>query len=321
MTKRTLLRVLTMTCGLLVVVGCKTNTAKDANWKPEVVLEGGMVPRQPLRYSLAEGSTTTSTLELSISSMTTTTEDGEAFTTAPGLRIVVTSRVAAKLPNGNTRLDIKLVEAEAIMPEGADADVDTDFQTSAALLRDLGGWFEVDDRGITRRSELNQAAKSHELPIRLLMTIIQARSSLARVIFPSDPVGVRGRWEARKRFEMFGFEIHQIDRYTLNDRIGDELRLGVEIVESAPEQTVAFEEEGVHFKLESLSVSARGDLVVKLDTLEASGRVKGRATEILSVTRAGVTEEVELDSAFQIDIEVQSVAGPTAVTTSSNLHH
>lgn len=64
------------------------------------------------------------------------------------------------------------------------------------------------------------------------------------------------------------------------------------------------------FKLESLSVSARGDLVVKLDTLEASGRVKGRATEVLSVTRAGVTEEVALDSAFQIDIDVQSEPGP-----------
>lgn len=312
MTKRTLLRVLTMTCGLLVVVGCKTNTAKDANRKPEVVLEGGMAPRAPLRYSLAEGSTTTSTLELSISSMTKTTDDGEAFTSAPGLRIVVSSRVAAKLPNGNTRLDIKLVEAEAIMPEGAHSNVDGDFQTSAALLRDVGGWFEVDDRGNTQRSELNQAAKSHDLPIRLLMTIIQARSSLARVIFPRDPVGVGGRWEARKRFEMFGFEIHQIDRYTLHDRIGDELRLGVEIVESAPQQSVAFEEKGVDFKLESLSVSARGDLVVKLDTLEASGRVKGRATEVLSVTRAGVTEEVELDSAFQIDIDVQSAPGSTA---------
>lgn len=310
MIKRRLLRVLTMTCGLLVVVGCKTNTAKDANWKPEVVLEGGMAPRRPLRYSLAEGSTTTSTLELSISSMTKTTDDGEAFTSAPGLRIVVSSKVTAKLPNGNTRLDIKLVEAEAIMPQGADSDVDSDFQASAALLRDVGGWFEVDDRGITQRSELNQAAKSHDLPIRLLMTIIQARSSLARVIFPREPVGVHGRWEARKRFEMFGFEIHQIDRYTLNDRIGDELTLGVEIVESAPQQTVAFEERGVDFKLESLSVSARGDLVVKLDTLEASGRVKGRATEVLSVTRAGATEEIELDSAFQIDIDVQSEPGP-----------
>jgi hypothetical protein len=306
MPKRALLRVLTMTCGLLVVVGCTKNTVKDTNWKPEVVLEGGLAPRAALRYSLAEGSTTTSTLDLSISSMTETTDDGEAFSSAPGLRIVVSSKVTARLPNGNTRLDIKLVEAEAIMPEGADSDVDSDLQASVALLRDVGGWIEVDDRGITQRSALNQAAKNPDLPIRLLMTIIQARSSLARVILPIDPVGVGGRWEARKHFEMFGFEIHQIDRYTINDRIGDELRLGVEIVESAPQQTVTFEEGGVNFTLESLSVSAQGDLVVELDTLEASGRVKGRATEVLSVTRDGVTERVGLDSTFQIDIDVQS---------------
>jgi hypothetical protein len=309
MTKRALLRALMMTCGLLVAYGCKTNTAKDANRKPVVVLEQGMAPHLPLRYAIAEGSTTTSIMELSIPTQTTVTNEGEAFSKAPGLRVVVSTGPAAKLANGNTRVNIKIVSAEATNPEGTDPQVARDYEASARLLSGVGGWIEVDDRGAIQQSELNQAAENPNLPIRLLMTIIQARSSLARVVFPIEPVGVGGRWEARKQVEMFGFQIQQIDRYTLVERVGDELKLSVEIAESAPKQTVEFEEQGMKVKLDSLSVSARGDLVVHFDMLEASGRVEGRATEVLSVKGPDGKESIELDSAFRVDIAVEDATG------------
>ena len=309
MTKPALLRTLTVTCGLLVLHGCKSDTAKDASLK-SVVLEQGRTPRRTLRYTIEEGSTTTSTMELSISSMTTTASAGEDFTEEPGLRVVVASGPAVKLPNGNVRLETRILLAEAITPPGADPDIGRDLNTSAALLRDAGGWIEVDNRGVVRRSELNEAAKNPNLPVRLVMTIAQARTSLARVVLPIDPVGVTGRWEERKRFKVFGFEIQQVDRYTLNETAGDELRLRVEIVESAPNQTVTFEEEGLEFTLQSLSVSARGDVTVNLNALESSARVQGRSTEILTVKRPEGTEEIKLDSVFQVNIDVEHEPAP-----------
>ena len=144
-----------------------------------------------------------------------------------------------------------------------------------------------------------------------MMTIMQVRSSLARVIFPVRSVGVSGRWESRKRIQMFGFDIEQVDRYTITQRVGDELRLRVEIAESAPRQTVSFQEDGVEFELESLSVAARGDLVTSFDTLEASGWVEGQATEVFSVKRDGRTERIELDSMFRIDIAVEQGSDDT----------
>ncbi len=311
MTKRALLHALIATCGLLVLHGCKTNTAKDANRSPEVVLEQGTPPYLPLRYAIAEGATTTSTIELSVPTQTMVTSEGEALTKAPGLRVVVSSGPAVKLGNGNTRFNVRIVDATEILPEGTEAEVERDLTTSAALLRNVGGSIEVDDRGVVQRSELNQAAKNPDLPMRLMMTIMQVRSSLARVIFPVYPVGVSGRWETRKRIQMFGFDIEQVDRYTITQRVGDELRLRVEIAESAPRQTVSFQEEGMEVELESLSVTARGDLVVDFGALEASGRVEGRATEVLSVKRDGRNERIELDSMFRIDIAVQPGSGDT----------
>ena len=309
MTKRTLLHALMVTCGVLVLHGCKTNTASDANRKPELVLEQGSRPMVPLRYTIAEGATTTSTMVLSIPAQTTITGEGEALTKAPGLRVVISSGPAVKLGNGNTRVNIRIVDATAVIPQESEVEVEHNFAKSAELLQDVGEWIEIDDRGVVQRSELNQAAKNPDLPIRLLMTILQVRSSLARVVFPIEPIGTGGRWETRKRIEMFGFEIEQVDRYTITETVRDGLKLRVEIAESAPRQTVSFQEEGMKLQLESLSVNAQGDLVVDFDALESSGRIEGRATEVLSVERDGRKERIELDSVFQIDITVQQGSG------------
>lgn len=308
MTKAALLGTLTMTCGLLVLQGCKSDTAKDAKMESVVVLERGLAPHFPLRYRIEEGAKTTSTMVISTSAMTATTSDGEELTDAPALRFVVSSGPAIKQPSGNLRFDVRILEAEAILPPGFDPELGRDYTKSAAMLSEVGGSIEVDDRGTVVRSELNQAAENPELPIQLLMTLVQARTSLARVVLPADPVGVGGRWEARKRIEMFGFEIVQIDRYRLEDKVGDELRLSVEIVENAPKQTVTFEEHGVEHTLQSLSVSARGNITVSLDALEGSARVDGRSTEVLTVTRSGTTERIELDAAFQVQLDPTSGA-------------
>jgi hypothetical protein len=305
MTKQALLRALTVTCGLLVFQGCKSDTAKDAKVEPVLVLEAGDEPRAPLRYMIQDGSTTTSTMELTTSSMTTTTSTGAEIPKTPSLRFVVSSGPAIKVESGDTRFDIRIVKAEAIMPPGVDPEVESDFNRSAALLKDVGGWVEVDDRGIVQRTELNQAAKNSTVPTRLLMTIVHARTSLARIILPAEPVGLGARWEARKKLKIYGFEMQQVDRYTLTDKVGDEVKLNIEIVQTAPKQTLTFVEEGVEFALQSLSMSAEGDVVLNLNALEGRSRIAGQSAEILTVKTVESTEQIERNTAFQLSMAVR----------------
>jgi hypothetical protein len=305
MTKQALLRALTVLCGLLVLQGCKSDTAKDAKVEPTLVLEYGTLPRRPLRYAIEDGSMATSTTEITISSMATMTSAGEELTSSPGFRFVVSSGPAIKLPSGNARFDIRIVKAEAIVPPGVDPEAERDFNRSAALLEDVGGWIEIDDLGIVQRSELNQAAKNPNVPTRLLMTIVQARTSLTRVILPAEPVGLNARWEARKQLKVYGFEIQQVDRYTLVGYADDKLKLNIEMVQTAPQQTLTFVEEGVEFALKSLSMSARGEVILNLNALESSARVEGRSEEVLTVKTGAGTESIELDSAFQLKTEVE----------------
>ena len=296
---------MTVTCGLLAFQGCKSDTAKDAKVDPVLLLEAGEEPRTQLRYMVQDGSVTTSTMELTTSSMTTTTSAGAEIAKTPGLRFVVSSGPAINLDSGDARFDVRIVQAEAIIPPGADAEVESDFNRSAALLKDVGGWIEVDNRGIVQRSELNQSAQNANVPKRLLMTIVHARTSLARIILPAEPVGIGASWEARKELTVYGFKMQQVDKYTLTDKVGDEVKLNIEIVQTAPKQTLTFVEEGVEYALQSLSMSAEGNVILNLNALEGRSRIAGQSAEVLTVKTVESTEEIERNSAFQLSMEVR----------------
>jgi len=308
MTKQALLPVLIAVCGVLVFQACKSDTAKDAKVEPVALLEAGAEPLELLRYKLQDGTITTSTMVLTTSSMATTTSTGSEIARRPGLRVVITSGPAVTLDNGNTRYDLAIVNAEALMPAGVDPQVQSDLNRSAALLKKVRGWVEVDDRGIAQASELSQATKEADLPARMLISIVNARTSFSRVMLPAEPVGIGAQWETNKELKMFGFEMTQVDRYTLTDKIGDEVKLDVNIVQSAPKQTLTFQEEGVEYALESLSMSAQGTVVLNLNAIEGSARAMGQSNEVMIVKTVEGTEKIEINTAMQFETTVRHEA-------------
>ena len=179
-----------------------------------------------------------------------------------------------------------------------------DLDKGVAVLNNVGGWVEVDDRGIVQRSELNSAAKNPDVPARLLMMIVNARTSLARVVLPAQPVGVGARWEASKELVLYGFKISQSDTYTMTSKVGDEVKLNVQIQQTAPAQTVTFEAEGIELELEALTMNATGEVIANLKALEANARASGEATDLLNVKTVNGTEKVEIDSAFDVQMTV-----------------
>ena len=304
MTKRVLLRALIAMSTLFVLHGCKSDTAKDAGRDdPVLVIDAGAEPRETLRYQIARGTTSTSTMEYALASLASTKGSAQLAVT-PGVRLHIVSGPALEGKRGSTRFDVRIVKAEAIVPEGTDPVVKMDLDKSVAVLNNVGGWVEVDDRGIVQRSDLNSAAKNPDVPARLLMMIINARTSLSRVLMPAEPVGVGARWEAGKELILYGFKINQSDTYTLTERNGDDLKLNVQIQQTAPKQTVTFEAQGVELTLESLTMNATGQVMVNLQSLESNARATGEAADLLNVKTVDGSEEVEIDSAFDVKMTV-----------------
>lgn len=304
MTKQVVLRVLIAMSTLLVLNGCKSDDASDAKRNdPVLVIDQGQEPRETLRYDIAHGTRTTSTMEYGLASLATTTQ-GAALTVTPGVRLHIISGPSMEGKRGSTRFDVRIVKAEALVPEGIDPAVKLDLNKSVAVLNNVGGWVEVDDRGIVQRSDLNSAAKNPEVPARLLMMIVNARTSLARVVLPAQPVGVGARWEAAKELLLYGFKINQSDTYTMTEKVGDEVKLNVQIQQTAPKQTVTFEEEGVELTLEALTMNATGQVVLNLKALEANAAASGEAADLVNVKTVDGSEKIEIDSAFDVKMAV-----------------
>jgi len=305
MTKQVFVRALILMSALLVLNGCKdSESANDAKkGDPALVLDAGQEPREVLRYKIAHGTTTTANMDFGVASMASSS-DGAALTVTPGVRLHIVSGPSMEGKRGTTRFDVRIVKAEAIVPDNLHPTMKQDLNKSASVLNNVGGWVEVDDRGIIQRSELNQAAERADVPVRLLVMIINARTSLSRVILPAEAVGPGARWEARKDLVLYGFEVSQVDTYTLVEKVGDELKLNVQIQQTALPQTLTFEEEGVELSVESFKASATGEVIANLNALETNSAASGESTGVLNVKTVDGTEKVEIDRAFQVRMTV-----------------
>jgi len=290
----------------VVLAACnkdKTETAADVKrGDPVLVLDRGKEPREPLRYTIAPGTTTTSNMDFGLASLARTRSSAE-LSVVPGVRLHVMSGPAIESKRG-TRFDVRITKAEALVPEGVSPAVARDLNQSASILNNVGGWVEVDDRGIIQATQLNEAAKRADIPVRLLVMIINARTSLSRVVLPAEPVGLGARWEAKKELLLYGFKVSQVDTYTLTEKVGDELKLDVAIQQTALPQTVTFDEEGVELTVESYSMNAKGKIISNLNALEANAAAQGDSTGMLKVRTVDGTEPVEIDRAFQVRMTV-----------------
>jgi hypothetical protein len=296
------MRGLILVSALLVLASCKKDessaTAADASADPVLLLDAGAEPRAPLRYKIADGTTTKSNMDFTIATLATTA-DAAALSVVPGVRLHIVSGPAMATDRG-VKFEVNITKAEAAVPEGIDPKVAEELRQSAAILDDVGGTVEMNDRGIMLATELNDKAKSPDLPLRLLMMIVNARTTLSRVVLPAEPVGLGARWEARKELTLYGFKVQQVDSYTLVERVGDEIKLNVTVTQNALPQTVDFPEDGVSIAVEQMVANARGEIILNLNALESDAAAAGEATDKLIVTGAEGVEKIEVNEAFEI---------------------
>ena len=302
MKKQAIVRGLILLSALLMLTSCKkdesSTTAADASADPVLLLEAGAEPQTPLRYKIADGTTTKSNMDFTIATLATTSESA-ALSVVPGVRLHIVSGPAMATDNG-VKFEVNIAKAEAAVPQGVDAKLAEELRQSAAILDEVGGTIEMDDRGISLSAELNDKAKSPDIPVRLLMMIVNARTTLSRVVLPAAPVGLGARWEARKELMLYGFKVMQVDSYTLVERVGDEIKLNVNVTQNALPQSVDFPEDGVSIAVEQMVANARGEIILNLNALESDAAAAGEATDKLTVTGPEGTEKVEVNEAFEI---------------------
>ncbi|MGB3052736.1 MAG: hypothetical protein WBB42_17170 [Polyangiales bacterium] len=313
MTKSIAVRVALFASAVVLVAACKgdkSQTAADAKAAdPVFLLESGEEPRAQLRYQIAASTKAESIMDFGFASLTTT-RDAATLDVLPGVRLHFVAGPSVKTAGGN-RWDEHVVESRSIIPEDMPRRVARDLQAGAAVLKDVGGSIERDDRGIVLATDLNERAKRPDIPARLLVMLVNARTTLADVPLPAEPVGLGARWETRKQLNLYGFKVSQVNTYTLVGRVGDELKVTTQ--QTALPQTVSFPEDGLTIAVESYSSTGAGEIINNLHALSTEATPRGESQSKLTVTSVDGTETIETERVFEfqlsntlVEIPVQS---------------
>ena len=299
-----MMRGLALACALLALTGCKkSNTAADADSQDgngTRLLDKGQRPRAELRYNIPAGTTTSSTTTFRVATLATS-GDTAALSVLPGLRLDIVSG-PAELTDRGVQFPVDVVKSEALVPEDFDEEMAELLRNSAAIVDEVGGWVEVDDRGRLLAGELNEQTKRSDVPVRLLRMIVNTRETLTRVLLPAEPVGLGARWESRQEIKAYGFTVQQVNTYTLVDRVGAEAMLNVTVQQLALPQSIDFPEEGIEISVESMTGQANGQIILKLDALEADASATGAGEDRIIVKTAQGTETVNVQDEFEIQV-------------------
>jgi hypothetical protein len=200
------------------------------------------------------------------------------------------------------KFNVDVVKAEAVVPEGFDEKMAQQLRDSAAIVDEVGGWVEVDNRGRMLAGEFNEQTKRSDVPVRLLRMIVNTRETLTRVLLPEEPVGLGARWESRRQIKAYGFDIQQVNTYTLVDRAGDEIMLNVTVQQLALPQSVEFPEEGIEISVESMASQADGQIILDLAALESDASAAGSAEDRIIVKTVEGSETVNITEEFEVQI-------------------
>ena len=304
MTRHSMMRGLVLVSVLLALAGCKkSNTAADADSQDDTgvrLLDKGQRPRAELRYNVPTGTTTASTTTFRVATLATSS-DTAALSVLPGLRLDIVSGPAERTERG-VKFKVDVVKSEAVVPEGFDEEMAELLRSGAAIVDQVGGWVEVDDRGEMLAGEFNEQTKRSDVPVRLLRMIVNTRETLTRVRLPEEKVGLGARWESRREIKAYGFSVQQVNTYTLVDRAGDEIMLNVTVQQLALPQKLEFPEEGIEITVESMTSQANGQIILDLDALESDASANGTAEDRLIIKTPKGVENVEISEEFEIQI-------------------
>ena len=319
MTRHSMIRALLLASALLALGSCKkSNTAADAAAEDATastpsqaqdstqgttgvrLLDKGQRPREELRYNIAAGTTASSTTTFRVTTLATV-KDAAVASVQPGLRLDIVSG-PAELTDRGVKYNVEVVKSEALVPNGFDEDMAELLRAGAAIVDGVGGWVEVDDRGRILAGDFSEQTKRSDVPVRLVRMIVNTRETLTRVRLPEEKVGPGARWESRHMVKAYGFNVQQVNTYTLVDRADDEVMLNVEVQQFATPQTIEFPEEGIKVSVESMTAAATGQIILNLNALESDASGHGTGEDRIFVTTPEGTETVDITEEFQVQV-------------------
>jgi hypothetical protein len=287
-----------VSAALLVLLGCKPAPPAAEPFVPKELLNAGEPPRAPLRYAVADGTTTTSTLSWKVKPR----ERGASTVSVSGLETLEIKAVAGPAQVGENEVgyDFEIVDSKVVAGAGAKKKLLEDIEESGAFLKGMGYFVAIDELGNIRASRSDR--KTADVPLRLLWAIYNAIDFVYAPFLPEEPVGIGGRWLIRSQLALYGIKMVQEATYTLVERSGDEIVLDVTFERVGRRQVVDFPDDEALLEVESARLTAAGRIRLDLKALGSNANVTGRVNNVVVLVEDGVRENRTIDEDFELQI-------------------
>ena len=125
----------------------------------------------------------------------------------------------------------------------------------------------------------------------------------------AEQIGVGARWKVQRLHQVGQIKTTQTLVYSLLERQGRVLRLGVTLQQTAAPQEVPFEE-GSSFQVEAYEVSGTGSMLMSLDAITPLGELRGN-TDLRGLLRHGQQSE-PLRASGAVQVVISPVADESA---------
>jgi len=269
-------------------VGLSTELASDGN-----------EPREKLRYTRTPGLSEDLVIEFGLASLLET--NTEAALVKPP-QVALGMNVKTAKCSGSTctyAFDFRVIAVQ--MPEGASEEAKASVAATIAPLGQVTGVFDVNERGITEHADVKVPP---ETPPRLLALIGNIRTSLIAVPLPEEAVGIGAQWKVKRLHNVGPIQTTQTVSYSLLERQGDVLRIGVTLQqEGSPQEVNAAKD--LSFKVETFQVSGTGSMLVNLKGITPLAELKANSTMRGELVEAGKSAPFQVSGA--IDLVVHPV--------------
>ena len=264
------------------------------------VLDPGMTPRAPIRYNVSPGQTEVLYLELVMLRAMQAGGQGQQGGLPP-IQLEVKLGPAQPTPEGFIRHAVQITQirlgkvADRMQPAAKEQ-----LERSLEPLLKVQGWSEMDVQGRIRRGEFRGL---DQVPPRLSTLLGNIRTALLSVPLPSEPIGVRARWEVDRKVQLSGVWVDQAVTYDLMEMEGRTLKLQISARQSAPPQAMA------QGKLEAYQASIIGSAVVRLGFFTPFSEAESTSQMRINTVVQGEPELVRVETRTAVNVYPAEAAG------------
>lgn len=271
---------------------------------PEVeVLDAGSDPREALRYAPAVGASETSTMTMRFDVDQSGVSD--LSLKPPPIRATIVFTLLDVTPEGQLHVTVTYPSFEVLKRKGTSAAERRELEDGLASLAGLSGEYTMTTQGAVLESRL-------DIPPGLDPAIAQTLEQLSNQLgllqapFPEPPVGIGARWRSMTSLTSSGITIRQDAEYTLKNRTGAILELGVRGRQSARPQTIESPDvpAGAEVRLTKFTTTLRGTVTSNLaSVLGSEGRLRASGDQTFDVREDD--ERGRLRQHFDFDMSLE----------------